>query len=90
MKLRVLNTKRVGKYLVMLAKDTTRARPLDGRRFWVIVKKRTTDRKPYGEPHKYAHKKGKTFATIEQAEAFMLKETDRLKLIIVGEKELGI
>jgi len=54
------------------------------------VKKRTTDRKPYGEPHKYEPKKGKTFATVEQAEAFMLKETDRLKLLIVGEAELGI
>jgi hypothetical protein len=49
-----------------------------------------TDRKPYGEPHKYEPKKGKTFATIEQAEAYMLKEADRLKLIVVGEKELGI
>ena len=90
MKLRVLDTKRIGRYLVYLAKDTTRARPRDGRRFWVIVKKRTTDRKPYGEPHKYEPKKGKTFATVEQAEAFMLKETDRLKLLIVGEAELGI
>lgn len=90
MKLRVLDTERIGRYLVYLAKDTTRARPRDGRRFWVIVKKRTTDRKPRGQPYKYEPKKGKTFATIEQADAFMLKETDRLKLIIVGEKELGI
>ena len=90
MKLRVLDTNRIGRYLVMTAKDTTRARPIDGKRFWVIVKKRTTDRKPRGKPYKHEHKKGKTFASIEQAEAFVLKETDRLKLIIVGEKELGI
>lgn len=80
-------TKEIGRYRVYLVEyserelKTRRFLDAEPRRFWVITKFRKTERKPYGKPHEWDHKRGKDFDTFKKAERDYREEVKKRELL---------